>query len=414
MEMIFNDQAAGPQVGIYVGSGASHSWTWFADIFDRAGLYSVLFLTEKEIEAGALEGCDVFFVSGGDTFAIAEGLGRSGAEEIEKFVRRGGTYMGTCAGAYLPLNSSLPPLDRFNFISTRIQNLTKNLPVPKQKSEKFCTAYGCRYVFHPVREEVNMELTGLGEDEDNTVTAPLYGGPVLLPSDDIEVLAKYVEFTDRTEFLIDDEIALKTVLGNIAAARKKFGRGFYYLFGPHFEHPDFPEANRILLNIILQSSRNENKNICTKSSSEPAFGQAITKRNYHKLLSAISNARIVALAMERSTYTWLIGRKVYDPEKIRVFLEAIWNRARRIQSTGDYKYIPAIELVELRELLQEITRTMKHLKAGTDDTSGPSCATAEHLFMLLRDAAANYLSIYFRLQRNMNLHKTTACASGLV
>ena len=37
---------ARPEVGVYVGRGASHSWTWFADIFDRAGYYDVSFLNE--------------------------------------------------------------------------------------------------------------------------------------------------------------------------------------------------------------------------------------------------------------------------------------------------------------------------------------------------------------------------------
>jgi len=412
--MFLKDQTAGwPEVGIYVGSGASHSWTWFADIFDRAGLYSVSFLTETEIEAGDLSGCDVFFVSGGDTFAIAEGLGRSGAEEIKKFVGRGGTYIGTCAGAYLPLNSSLLPLDQFNFISSRIVNLSKNLPAPKQRAEKFCTAYGCRYVFHPVRAEVTMKLTGLCADEDDTVKAPLYGGPVLRPSDDIEVLAKYAGFTDKTEFLIDDAIAHKTVIGNIAAARKSFGQGTFYLFGPHFEHPAFTDANRILFKIILHSSRNVNKNRCRKSSSEPVPGQDVTKKTYDKFLSSISNARIVALAMERSTYTWLIGTKVYDPEKIRVFLEAIWHRARQVQSTEGYKYIHAHELSDLKMLLKEITNAMKQLKAETD-SSGQSCATATNLFILLREATAKFLAIYFRLQRDINFYQTTACASGIV
>jgi len=74
-----------PDIGIYVGAGTSHSWTWFADIFERNGIYSVRFLDEDDFTEDCLDHIDVLLVSGGDTFAIAEGLGRSGAEQLEQF-----------------------------------------------------------------------------------------------------------------------------------------------------------------------------------------------------------------------------------------------------------------------------------------------------------------------------------------
>ena len=73
-----------PEVGIYVGGGASHSWTWFADIFDRQGICGVRFIDEAELAGGELDGVGVFFISGGDTFAIAEALGSSGAAKLEE------------------------------------------------------------------------------------------------------------------------------------------------------------------------------------------------------------------------------------------------------------------------------------------------------------------------------------------
>jgi len=38
------------------------------------------------------------------------------------------------------------------------------------------------------------------------------------------------------------------------------------------------------------------------------------KKLYKKFLSELSNSRIIALSLERSSYKWLIGRKIYDPE----------------------------------------------------------------------------------------------------
>jgi glutamine amidotransferase-like uncharacterized protein len=386
-----------PEIGIYVGKGASHSWTWFADIFDREAYTTVCFFDEHEIAAGALSKVGVFFVSGGDTFAIAHGLGKCGADAIEKFVSEGGIYIGSCAGAYLPLNSSLPPLNQFNFVAARIANLTKDLPEAVSKPEKFCTEYGCRYVYHPVREGVRLRLSGWGRNG-QYVEAPLYGGPALLPSDDVEVLAEYSDFTDSTEFLIDREIAGASLLGTAAALKKKHGRGCFYLFGPHFEHPDYSEANSLLFDILNGMAAKE-----AHTAAKPV-GQSTDRKLYLSFLSAVSNARIMALALERTAYTWLIGRKVYDPEKIRVFIEAIWQRARLLDAPECLACIEAADVLLLTAQATEISVIIRELRNG-EQPRAQETACAEHLFLTLRKAAAAFLTIYFLLKRGGVLHQ---------
>ena len=113
------------------------------------------------------------------------------------------------------------------------------------------------------------------------------------------------------------------MFGNVAAARKSYGRGVIYLFGPHFEHPDFPEANQIIFDCIAAARTGSRlDNACEHDSC------AASRVSFRRFMAAVSNARIVGLALERSSYQWLIGAKVYDPEKIRVFLETIWKRVR--------------------------------------------------------------------------------------
>lgn len=386
-----------PEVGIYVGQGASHSWTWFADIFDREAYTNVSFLDDGDIASGALSRVDVFFVSGGDTFAIAEGLGKSGAHAIEKFVRFGGIYIGACAGAYLPLNSSLPPLNLFNFVATRIANLTKDLPEAVAKPEKFCTEYGCRYVYHPVRESVRLKLTGWGRDG-QYVEAPLYGGPALIPSEDADVLAEYAGFTDSTEFLIDREIASRALLGTAAAIKKDYGSGAFYLFGPHFEHPDFHEANGLLFEIFCNARASQ------RNDSGCEVLKPVKQLQYRAFLSAVSNARIMALALERSSYSWLIGRKMYDPEKIRVFLETIWKRARQLEAPDCRACIESSAIELLTSQAVEVAESIQKLRLDTQ-TSAQETALAEFLFLTLRKAAAAFLTIYFHLKRGGKLHQ---------
>ncbi len=284
-------------------------------------------------------------------------MGKSGADAIEKFVRCGGIYIGACAGAYLPLNSSLPPLNQFNFVAARIANLTKDLPEAVAKPEKFCTEYGCRYVYHPVRESVRLRLTGWGRDG-QYVEAPLYGGPALMPSDDVEVLAEYAGFTDSTEFLIDREIAGRALLGTAAAIKKDYGSGAFYLFGPHFEHPDFHEANGLLFEIFTGIKSGQDA-----ARQQVRARQPVEKKQYRAFLSAVSNARIMALALERSSYSWLIGRKVYDPEKIRVFLETIWKRARQLEAPACLACIESSAIELLTSQAVEVAETIQKLRS---------------------------------------------------
>ena len=190
-------------------------------------------------------------VSGGDTFALAEGLGREGAAALEAWVRSGGLYLGSCAGAYLPLCSSKDPLNLFNFVEARISNLTSILPEPRKFKEKFSLPYGCSFIYHPVREAVRISgnghapFSGIGD-----FPAPLYGGPAMIPRDAVETLAWYSGFTEKTAFLVDRELARETLIGKAAVIRKRMGSGAFYLFGPHLEHPHYLKANRLVIDTI--------------------------------------------------------------------------------------------------------------------------------------------------------------------
>jgi len=278
----------------------------------------------------------------------------------------------------------------FNFVNVHIANLSKNLPSPVQMAEKFCTEYGCRYVFHPVREEVVVALKG-GQEK---IKVPLYGGPAMLAAhDEVEVLADYCGFTEKTEFLIDAEVARETIIDRAAACRSRLGRGAFYLFGPHFEHPDYPEANEFLLRILFESR-------CAAQKGENiVLSRALTPKNaYRAFLSEISNARIIALALERTAYQWTIGKKVYDPEKIRVFLEAIWSRARLLEAKGLDCSIADYEIDFLLQLAGEVIALLKQLREA--DSPAEPDELAGNLFTGLRDMAARFLSIYFKLQRD--------------
>jgi glutamine amidotransferase-like uncharacterized protein len=54
-----------------------------------------------EIASGVLKDYDVVIFSGGSGSKQAAGIGGAGREEVQKFVKNGGGYIGICGGAYL-------------------------------------------------------------------------------------------------------------------------------------------------------------------------------------------------------------------------------------------------------------------------------------------------------------------------
>lgn len=388
-----------PWIGIYTGSGASHSWLWFVEILDRMGFSHIHFVDEGDILSNALQSLSVLLMSGGDTFAIAEGLGAEGSDKLQSFINRGGLYIGTCAGAYLPLKSSKGFLNQFNFIDVKIANISRKLSEPERHSlpKGACSSYGCDFIFHAVREDVVLEMTnGNPENEKREMIAPLYGGPSLLPSEDIEPIATYKGFTEKTRFLVEKELAEKTLIGNIAVAKKSMGKGHLYIFGPHFEHPHFHPCNLFLTEVIRKKGNGRFRPIQKDFYGAPNPGE--TLRNFLRdLKRELSHSRIAASGMREATINWQIGNKYYDPEKIQIFLEALWRRLTYLESrgevAGDFQ-----DLDELISKLREITDILRKMKKGMDRGEATN-ELAEDLFPNLKKVTSDFLTIYFRTKR---------------
>ncbi|PIV22010.1 MAG: hypothetical protein COZ69_11470 [Deltaproteobacteria bacterium CG_4_8_14_3_um_filter_45_9] len=385
-----------PPIGIYTGSGASHSWLWFVEILDRMRFYNVHFVDERDILSNALDPLNVLLMSGGDTFAIAEGLGAEGSGKLKSFIEGGGLYIGTCAGAYLPLKSSMDFLNQFNFINVKISNISRRLSEPERHyvQKVACSSYGCDFVYHVVREDVVLEMAnGYQANGKKEIVAPLYGGPSMLPSEDIEPIARYKGFTKKTKFLVEEELAEKTLIGNIAVAKKSMGKGHLYIFGPHFEHPHYPTCNLFLAEIIREKQNGRLRPIQKDFYGNPAKGE--TLRNFLRdLKREVSNSRIAASGMNDFTISWLIGNKYYEPEKIQVFLEVLWKRLTYLESGGEVD-------VDLQgpngmiSRLKGITDILRKMKKGID-RGETTIRLAEDLFPNLKKVTSDFLTIYFR------------------
>ena len=392
-----------PQIGIYTGSGASHSWLWFVELLDRMGFYHVHFVDERDVLANALEPLNVLLMSGGDTFAIAEGLGAEGAAKLRSFIEGGGLYIGSCAGAYLPLRSSMDFLNHFNFIDVKISNISRRLSeLERYLFQKVgCSSYGCDFVFHVVREDVLLEMVnGFQADGKKEIIAPLYGGPSMLPSEDIEVIATYKGFTRKTKFLVDEAFAEKTLIGNIAVAKKSMGKGRLYIFGPHFEHPHYPSCNVFLTEIIRKEQSGELHPMQKDFSEDPQNrikGEALGEL-LKDLKRELSNARITALGMSDFSISWLIGNKYYDPEKISVFVNTVWDKLKALESVMDLEVDKNL-LSRCVEVSKKVTKDIQAIRTEIKEErdAGP---LASKVFLNLKALSSNFFKLYFRVKRD--------------
>jgi hypothetical protein len=387
-------------IGIYTGSGASHSWLWFVEILDRMGFYHVHFVDEKDILSNALEAMNVLLMSGGDTFTIAEGLGTEGSDKLRSFIEGGGLYIGTCAGAYLPLRSSMDFLNQFNFINAKISNISRRLSETERSSfqKVACNSYGCDFVFHVVREDVALQMmNGYQADGERELVAPLFGGPSMLPSEDIEPIAMYKGFTNKTRFLVEEELAEKTLIGNVAVAKKSMGKGHLYIFGPHFEHPDYPRCNLFLAKLIRKNQNGRPHPIQKDFCGNPIKGEGL-RALLKDLKRELSNSRIMASGMDDLSIHWLIGNKYYEPEKICVFINTVWNKLRDLETNSGLE-IEKESLLRCIDISKRITKEVRTIKSEMRE-KGDATFLASELFLDLKALSSNFFTLYFEVKRN--------------
>jgi len=379
------------KIGIYAGTGSSHSWLWFSELLDRTWpkLPHVEILDEFSIKDVHKMGIQILLVSGGDTFELARGMGEEGAKAIEDFVCQGGKYWGSCAGAYLVLNSSKSPLNLFNFVKAKISNLSEpTLAAPLD--EKYKTPYGCKYVLHPVREEVLLCISareyGSGQ---KSILAPLYGGPILSQMEEGDALVLYSGFTPRTRFLLPKEMAEKMVLGRVALLKRPYGKGAFFISGPHMEHPKYEEANQLLMELLGIKAHVR----CKAKKGPLGHKRSPSVKDLNYLKSLLSDLLIRARAMAAFDNRWLIGAKIYEAEKILVFMEALWKRIPFLERIG-----PKIEQERISNLIEMGSRLLGELKILQENLPHAHKAegTATQVFNLMRDFSRDFLNLYYQ------------------
>jgi hypothetical protein len=179
-----------------------------------------------DIRSGILRNFDVVVQPGGSGSKQAKTLERSGVDSIRQFVRRGGGYLGICAGAYLAtaeyewslhiLNSKV--IDRAHW------NRGKGdvVIIMNKKGRKF---------FGTKDKEIKLNYAQ---------------GPLMAPAE-VDSLPKYRELsTFKTEIALNGA-PVGIMVGKTAFAQSEFGKGRVFAMSPH------PEKSESLRYLVAQS-----------------------------------------------------------------------------------------------------------------------------------------------------------------
>ncbi|MDD1746375.1 MAG: BPL-N domain-containing protein [Methanomassiliicoccales archaeon] len=358
-----------PTVQVYTGLGSSHSWIWSAQCLDRLGLLRVSFADSRALLRSRP---DALIFSGGDGFRMAEELGEDGMRRVRDFVSAGGRYIGICAGAYLALRSRSYPSKSLGLVRAPIANLAKDPPPNVALPGKYLFDCGGRWVFHPVRGEVLLNLNGA------RVVAPLFGGPSWKCVEGGEVFARYHGWAEGATLLAEEGAAREALVGKGAILSAGYGKGKVWLLGPHLEHPDHPDANRLFEGMVLDGKASDIAFPAAREGSEELV--AVRRR--------LSEARVAYRGLEGAS--WTIGRKVWEHEKIGYFINAMWERVQEGESNGQRLTVPSTMEPELTGIVRAMRGIRRDLARGVDTTE-----TAEAMFEALSSCASSFFEHYF-------------------
>ena len=303
---------------VYAGEGSSHSWTWLADLLEKEAAWETRFVDEVELVRSLGGDCTTAVVSGGDAYHIASALSGQGFSKLKDFIDRGGTYIGICAGAYLPLPTSVSPLNEFNMCSTKIENLASTQGRSAPDSPRLGVPYCDRLIVHPVRGEVVVSLTDTG------TRAPLYGGPIFSEPSVDRVIGRFSGFSESTEFQVDPERAGEMMLGRPAVVEASHGEGRMLLLSPHLEHPAYLEANRKFIGLTGLGPAEPRESRQMSSGQGPSNGL---------LRKAVADLSVVISGFEGRSF--LVGGKVWDSERFLVLAGAVRRRSSGLTEDAD-------------------------------------------------------------------------------
>jgi hypothetical protein len=94
----------------------------------------------------------------------------------------------------------------------------------------------------------------------------------------------------------------------------------------------------------------------------------------------------------------LIGNKYYEPEKISVFVNTVWDKLKALESVPGLE-LDKNQLLRCVEISKEITKEIRTIKSETKE-KGDATPLASKLFLDLKTLSSHFFRLYFEVKRD--------------
>ena len=204
------------RVAVFVDKGARNcgAFRWL-EITTRMKDAVVTPVDGEAVRAGALDAADVLVMPGGSSVTEAKTLGAEGREKVKDFIRRGGGYVGTCAGCCLLMEPASHHPDMLHLIPFKFG--------PSGGKADMSIAF-------------NERATALAGINKGKVSVRFSEGPVLLPSTPVEDANIEVVATYDSDLNSMGEKERPSRAGCAAAVAGTYGKGRIFVFAVHPEY----------------------------------------------------------------------------------------------------------------------------------------------------------------------------------
>ena len=167
-----------------------------------------------DVRSGALDRLDLLVMPGGDSRSEKRDLGADGAARIREFLRRGGGYIGSCAGCCLLMDENMSPERGINVIPFYRTGSKGGYMMPVKVNAKGAKALGIAEKTYAIR---------------------YHGGPVLEPSTNVIAGASF-EIWGTYEHDFGKPGSKPEMVGRGAMVGGTYGKGRVFAFAVHPEN----------------------------------------------------------------------------------------------------------------------------------------------------------------------------------
>lgn len=261
-----------PRIGIYSGPGTYDCYLWFYQCLEKLG-FTADCLSASDIKDGKLKDYDVLVQPGGDETRQSEALWPEGREEIRKFLKNGGKYLGSCGGFDIagyadgtPLGS--PHSGKIKHLNLIEFNPKRNIPRNSFPHDEWAKLHYLHIDFNEYSQLVPVKWGTLIPVRIRQHDSPVvfgYQGVILpglyyaagpLPKELGTNVISVAEFAPDllpldSPWTLPPECAINLLQGATAIATATYGSGKLVLFAPHPEAPGCEAHFRLIANAIL-------------------------------------------------------------------------------------------------------------------------------------------------------------------